>query len=87
MGGTCTALCPVWTECFPSVIMRCCTGALSCIFHVAGIDLNWLYLLMGILIGPAVPPVTFCLIWCVCPLSVALPMHRCPVLHFQCGGH
>ncbi|CAL5219522.1 g1369 [Coccomyxa viridis] len=38
-------------------------GALSCIFNAAGIDLNWLFLLMGIMIGPAVPPVTFCLTW------------------------
>ena len=38
-------------------------GGLSCILHVAGIDLNWLYLLMGLLIGPAVPPVSFCLTW------------------------
>ena len=38
-------------------------GALSCALNVAGIDLNWLYLLMGLLIGPAVPPVSFCLTW------------------------
>jgi Na+(H+)/acetate symporter ActP len=38
-------------------------GALSCILHIAGISLNWLFLLMGILIGPAVPPLSFCLTW------------------------
>ena len=53
------------------------TGALSCIFNVAGIDLNWLYLLMGLLIGPAVPPVTFALTWyapqrLICPCAGAL---------------
>ena len=38
-------------------------GGLSCVLHVAGISLNWLFLLMGILIGPAVPPLSFCLTW------------------------
>ena len=44
---------------------------------MAGIDLNWLYLLMGLLIGPAVPPVTFALTWyapqrLICPCAGAL---------------
>lgn len=52
-------------DCMKGVIARmmCDTGALSCIFNAAGIDLNWLYLLMGLLIGPAVAPVSFCLTW------------------------
>ena len=58
-------------------LLACITGALSCIFNVAGIDLNWLYLLMGLLIGPAVPPVTFALTWyapqrLICPCAGAL---------------
>ena len=28
-----------------------------------GISLNWLFLLMGILIGPAVPPLSFAVTW------------------------
>ncbi|KAL5419401.1 hypothetical protein PMIN03_000590 [Paraphaeosphaeria minitans] len=52
---------------FVSHIMICFFGAVmavfACIWNVASIDLGWLFLVMGILIGGAVFPTAFSIVW------------------------
>ena len=75
------------TWCAPQRLICPCAGALSCIFNAAGIDLNWLFLLMGLMIGPAVPPVTFCLTWCGLSYSLCYPSCWCLDFHNCCLAH
>lgn len=52
---------------FVAHLMICVFGLtmaiFSCIWNVIGIDLGWLFLVMGLLIGGAVFPVAFAIIW------------------------
>ncbi|KAF2447621.1 Na+/solute symporter [Karstenula rhodostoma CBS 690.94] len=52
---------------FVSHIMICVFGVVmavfACIWNVASIDLGWLFLVMGILIGGAVFPTAFAIVW------------------------
>ncbi|XP_042490886.1 urea-proton symporter DUR3-like isoform X2 [Macadamia integrifolia] len=41
----------------------CFMGVLAVILNKAGVSLGWMYLAMGVLIGSAVPPIAFMLLW------------------------
>ncbi|GLJ26678.1 hypothetical protein SUGI_0519190 [Cryptomeria japonica] len=41
----------------------CLMGVLAVVLNKAGISLEWMYLAMGVLIGSAVMPITFLLLW------------------------
>lgn len=45
------------------LIFGCFMGMLAVILNKAGISLGWMYLVMGVLIGSAVMPIAFMLLW------------------------
>lgn len=45
------------------VIWACVTAAGACLWNGIGLDLGWLYNFMGIIIGPAVVPVFYTVVW------------------------
>lgn len=48
-----------WMICF----FACVMASFACIWNAAGIDLGWLFLVMGLIIGGAVFPAAFTIVW------------------------
>eukprot|EP00803_Ostreobium_quekettii_P010419 evm.model.scf_2415.2 EVM.evm.TU.scf_2415.2 scf_2415:11208-16306(+) len=48
------------------VVWGCAMGALAIGLQELGLNLGWVYLAMGVLIGSAVIPIAFCLTWSKC---------------------
>ena len=45
------------------LVFGCLMGALAVALNVAGVSLGWMYLAMGVVIGSAVAPIAFMLLW------------------------
>ncbi|XP_043697464.1 urea-proton symporter DUR3-like [Telopea speciosissima] len=48
---------------FVILVFGCFMGVLAVILNKVGVSLGWMYLAMGVLIGSAVPPIAFMLLW------------------------
>lgn len=64
------------------IVWACITAAGACLWNGIGLDLGWLYNFMGIIIGPAVIPVFYAVVWKKQP---KIAMIVAPVVGLVCG--